>query len=159
MARAIWVKHLSLLNETFRAARVQAPFTRDSRFEYESIGPRGDGVPDSSRIAQKTKGYVSWIAFKSYIGRPDAPEWKKKNSLEISPPGIFLRSKKIIFFKKIHIISFKLKINRYIIPEYCNKCFWNICQKHLTNYFFNHQRQCICSNILLDHKFVSNINV
>lgn len=71
---------------------------------------------------------------------------------------VFLRSKKITFSKKIHIISFKLKINRYIIPEYCNKYLsWNICQKRLTNYFFNHQWQC--SNILLDHKFVSNINV
>lgn len=97
MARAIWVKHLSLLNETFRAARIQAPFTRDSRFEYESIGPRGDGVPDSSRIAQKTKGYVSWIAFKSYIGRPDAPEWKKKNFLEISPFDISAIKENYIF--------------------------------------------------------------
>lgn len=160
MARAIWVKHLSSLNETFRAARVQAPFTRDSRFEYESIGPRVDGVPDSSRIAQKIKGYVSWIAFKSYMPEGQMLQNRRRKIRLKFLHLVFLRSKKIISSKKIHIISFKLKINRYIIPEYCNKCLsWNICQKHLTNYFFNYQRHCIGSNILLDHKFVSSINV
>lgn len=83
MARAIWAKNLSSLNETFHAARVQTPFARDPCFEYELVASRIDDVPNPSRVARKTEGlrFESRIS-SNFIGRSNAPESMKKNSSE-----------------------------------------------------------------------------